>query len=36
MNMRLWLLLIPLLGADAADVCNPADLAGPYVFQFVR
>jgi hypothetical protein len=29
----LLLLLLPDLAAHSADVCNPADLAGPYAFQ---
>jgi hypothetical protein len=32
-NGLLLLVLIPGLAAQAADVCNPADLLGPYAFQ---
>ncbi len=32
-NWLLLLLLLPGLAAQAADACNPADLAGPYAFQ---
>jgi hypothetical protein len=32
-NWLLLLLLLPGLAAQAADVCNPGDLVGPYAFQ---
>ena len=32
-NGLLLLVLLPGLAAQAADVCNPADLYGPYAFQ---
>ncbi len=32
-NWLLFLVLFPGLAAQAADVCNPADLVGPYAFQ---
>jgi hypothetical protein len=32
-NGLLLLVLVPGLAAQAADVCNPADLLGPYAFQ---
>jgi len=32
-NWLLLLVLFPGLAAQAADVCNPADLVGPYAFQ---
>lgn len=32
-NGLLLLVLLPGLAAQAADVCNPADLLGPYAFQ---
>jgi hypothetical protein len=33
MNWLFLLVLLPDLAAQGADVCNPADLAGPYAFQ---
>src|SRR5512132_290367 len=32
-NGLLLLVLVPGFAAQAADVCNPADLVGPYAFQ---
>jgi hypothetical protein len=32
-NCLFLLALLPALGAQAADICNPADLIGPYAFQ---
>src|ERR1017187_7553731 len=32
-NWLFLLVLLPDVAAHSADVCNPADLAGPYAFQ---